>query len=1095
MRCAYRNNNNPHNRNNNIGLRVANRSAGRRGRQGRLLTGSGTASEGERQVSSWLAGVLSSRRYTVPAPASRRQPPLIVGAGTSWQPMLNFLANNWLIILLLLIILALVMLVVRAYGGVARVGRAIAGALPRPGSFARVYLHALRDTLGETPALLTREELKTLGLIKAFALLRVEIEGVPEGHVSATDGEPLRREMFAERNWFARRQQRRRERNACSRPVNTPGGAIWRFPRLVIRGKPGSGKTTLLKHIALITVADLLGKTSRQQENGTREIYGWPRPLFPIFIPLRRLVRACPDWQQRPLLEAYEHALGDMFGPALRRRCPPGWFARRLQQGHCLLLIDGFDELRDPVNRDRLAGHIRELDRLFTGRPNSIVLTTRPIGYEGQLDDSFERRELAALNREEVAALVQARYQAIFERAHLKDWNPAETAERLVARLHESRSLQELSRNPLLLSLIIGIHYSQDEAELPEERYRVYELAVTYLVERWELQRLRAAGERAEKSALNTDEKLRLAASLAWAMFQQAQPDPALQRMAAQENLEAFLLISRRAAGTILAESLKEILRERGDDRGAALEHYCREQATHWLRDLGERGALLQGDADSPDAPLQFAHKSIQEYLAAHAVDRAMRRDKANRHEQTLLQYWNIQDWHEVIRLYAASATAEPVVRFLLDQNSPAASLLAGWCLYERPRDRPAPELQDAVRSELRTLLVAADQPISAEENNAALTILEAIGGISLEQQRPLLEQAACGAVSPTVRARAVELLAPAAENDPRLRELLVTVADYDTDYRPRLAAGFALAPNDPRYADGQNWIPELVEIPAGPFLMGSSDEDGDADDDEKPQHELYLPNYSIGKTPVTNAQWRHFVAVGGYEQRAYWTAAGWNFITGANTTQRGAHQPRRRWWQRLRQPQPPAIRDEPCEPYRWRGPEAGDDNLPVVNITWYEAVAYCRWLSEATGQEFYLPSEAEWEKAARGSDGRVYPWGNAWEPGYCNSDEAGIERTAPVGSFPVGAGPYGALDMAGNVWEWCATKWRKAYPYALEPEWEVAYLEGTDRRRLRGGAYYSSRTFVRCAYRHSLSSPHLRYYVDFGLRVARRSPQRRSDE
>src|SRR5262249_56725196 len=106
-----------------------------------------------------------------------------------------------------------------------------------------------------------------------------------------------------------------------------------------------------------------------------------------------------------------------------------------------------------------------------------------------------------------------------------------------------------------------------------------------------------------------------------------------------------------------------------------------------------------------------------------------------------------------------------------------------------------------------------------------------------------------------------------------------------------------------------------------------------------------------------------------------------------------------------------------------WADPLYNADNQPVVGISWYEAVAYCRWLSAATGREFYLPSEAEWEKAARGLHGLIYPWDNEWRSGRCNSSEASIGRPSPVGSFPAGASPYGALDMAGNVSEWCPTK------------------------------------------------------------------------
>ncbi|WP_141508656.1 formylglycine-generating enzyme family protein, partial [Candidatus Chloroploca asiatica] len=208
-------------------------------------------------------------------------------------------------------------------------------------------------------------------------------------------------------------------------------------------------------------------------------------------------------------------------------------------------------------------------------------------------------------------------------------------------------------------------------------------------------------------------------------------------------------------------------------------------------------------------------------------------------------------------------------------------------------------------------------------------------------------------------------------------------------------------------------WVPALRHVPAGPFLMGSSEKDRMAHDDEKPQHTLTLPDYWIGTTPVTNAQFRPFVTGDGYTNPVYWTRVGW-----AWREQEKIVTPR--WW----------------NDSTWNGAQH-----PVVGVSWFEAVAYCRWLSAQTGHAFRLPTEAEWEKAARGLDGRIWPWGNAWETGRCNSNEAGHKRTTSVGQYPTGASSYGVLDMAGNVWEWCATRYDKSYSYQMEDEWQAAYL------------------------------------------------------
>lgn len=252
--------------------------------------------------------------------------------------------------------------------------------------------------------------------------------------------------------------------------------------------------------------------------------------------------------------------------------------------------------------------------------------------------------------------------------------------------------------------------------------------------------------------------------------------------------------------------------------------------------------------------------------------------------------------------------------------------------------------------------------------------------------------------------------------------------------------------------------VPEMVEIPAGPFLMGSSDTDELADEDENPQHEVTLDTYWIGKTEVTNAQFRPFVEDDGYTTPAYWTAAGWE-------------------WREQE-----AV-DKPC---LWDNPDWNSNQQPVVCVSWYEAVAYTRWLSVQTGQEFRLPTEAEWEKAARGPDGRIWPWGNDWVAANCNCDGT-IGQTTPVGQYLAGASPYGVLDMAGNVWEWTATKWGKVYPYQVEAEWTADYLTGDGGRAIRGGGWDREQEYVRGAYRSNYDPSSLTIY--FGFRIAHHAP------
>jgi formylglycine-generating enzyme required for sulfatase activity len=255
--------------------------------------------------------------------------------------------------------------------------------------------------------------------------------------------------------------------------------------------------------------------------------------------------------------------------------------------------------------------------------------------------------------------------------------------------------------------------------------------------------------------------------------------------------------------------------------------------------------------------------------------------------------------------------------------------------------------------------------------------------------------------------------------------QLLAAIADPEVALRVRIAAGNVLGElGDPR-------LGEMVVIPASDFIMGEGGE----------QHELSLPDYKLGKYPVTNVEYRRFIDAGGYRDKRWWTEAGWLEI--------GQKQNELRFWQDARFNKP---------------------NQPAMGLSWYECVAYCRWLSAETGRSYRLPTEAEWEKGARGEDGRVFPWGDEFDPGRLNGRGPGdrqVFASTPVGIYPTGISPFGLFDCVGNVWEWCATRWKKPFPYdAAQDEWQAGYLEGQNLRVLRGGSWYYQADVTRCTHR-----------------------------
>jgi formylglycine-generating enzyme required for sulfatase activity len=247
---------------------------------------------------------------------------------------------------------------------------------------------------------------------------------------------------------------------------------------------------------------------------------------------------------------------------------------------------------------------------------------------------------------------------------------------------------------------------------------------------------------------------------------------------------------------------------------------------------------------------------------------------------------------------------------------------------------------------------------------------------------------------------------------------------------------------------------PELVVVPGGAFLMGTSQEQIDVMlkrfqwakevkekswfEDEQPLDELILDEFEIGRFPVLNVEYAEFVRSAGISAPPHWSGG--------------------------------------------RLPEDLADH-PVVNVTWYDALAYVDWLAERTGKPYRLPSELEWEKAARGTDGRLWPWGNDWDPTRVNMRSSGSGRTTPRAQYsPTGDSPYGCADMAGNVWEWCRSIYRP-YPYMTDDGRED--LQESGPRVLRGGCWAdSSPNNVRCACR-VWNDPG--YWFDiYGFRVAR---------
>jgi formylglycine-generating enzyme required for sulfatase activity len=262
--------------------------------------------------------------------------------------------------------------------------------------------------------------------------------------------------------------------------------------------------------------------------------------------------------------------------------------------------------------------------------------------------------------------------------------------------------------------------------------------------------------------------------------------------------------------------------------------------------------------------------------------------------------------------------------------------------------------------------------------------------------------------------------------------------------------------------------VPTCAIIPEGPFLMGTPDAERSAlakryggtresYAEESPQHEVSLPAFAMMCVPVTNRLYAQFVDASGAHVPVTWHGA----------------------------TVPPELVDH-----------------PVVDVSWYDALAFANWLSHVTDMRWVLPAEAQWEKAARGVEGRRFPWGNTFDATYCNVRESGYAGTTPVGCYAAGASPYGLLDMAGNVWEWTRSC-QAPYPYVEDGRNRVELPTGQGglrariaaqlrrsapdtpldtRRVLRGGCYANPEGFARCACRFRLAPTSRTPFLGFRL-------------
>jgi len=343
-------------------------------------------------------------------------------------------------------------------------------------------------------------------------------------------------------------------------------------------------------------------------------------------------------------------------------------------------------------------------------------------------------------------------------------------------------------------------------------------------------------------------------------------------------------------------------------------------------------------------------------------------------------------------------------------------------------------------------------------------------------------------------------------------------------DLRARIAAGFSLGElGDPRFQkrqgpDGAYLLPPLITIPAGVYTIGS---DEGLYEDEAPSHPVPVDAFQCAQFPVTNAEYRLYMAAGGYDDECWWqTEAAKAWRRGENTSEgpklqwranrktlQGQFADIRKWqrqgritskqaddWEQIAQWSDETFEDwlaasfpggQLTEPDRWHDDAFNRAAQPVVGICWYEAMAYCNWLSAQSGLSFRLPNEAEWEAAARGLVALHFAYGDQFDSRKANTFGTHIRATTPIGVFPGGNTPEGLQDMSGNVCDWTSSAYQ-AYPY--DPNDGRENPDSSDVRRVvRGGSWLDLQDLARAACRDYLAP--VNRDDNLGFRVVCSSP------
>jgi len=871
-------------------------------------------------------------------------------------------------------------------------------------------------------------------------------------------------------------------------------------PHALLLGDPGSGKTTGL--LKLLHLCLRLGGPPRS--------LGLPDGILPIFLRLRRFTAEDLD---RPFEDFLQRELERELGEVAKGKIPADLGARLWQHGPLLLLLDGLDEIAEESLRARVCQLLDNWE--LSHRPQlRAVLSCRFAGYSARvrLGERFTPLEVRPLDAEQCRTLVRHWFRAA-QRAlpdRLSKQGALQATERLIAALdspgYGSQRWKVLVGSPLLLTLLCVISYRGGRGgQMPRHRTAFYDQCLRVLLGPWRRQEDLAAPP--ADPPLDVETALAVLRSVAWELHQRQTWDDLSVAELSVLLRECLAPRGRQVSARLVLDWLHRdagVLTDFGDHRygllhlglqeylaachiarqgSSLLEEVCAHAGEEWwqevflllaglpghgifgplLEGLLRSGALL-GQADLIRACLEeAAEPDLTPFLAVLAPAEAPERQAT---VLRLLRGRNDPRLEAPVR--ALLDSAHPDVQALARQMAESfAAQPAGPGAREgnvfvlhAPEDHiAAVALAQALRSRGWQALAAAEDSSWRSDperlvQEARGVVVPTLGSKAPWEERELLNVlklfagSGCSLVIAELSAEAGRAAPPRFLSTASHVDLRGGLTQSGLEALDHALTG---VPATPVEAAASAATPEvLVEpltrirflwIPGGQFQMGSK-----RALNAEPVHPVRITPFWLGETPVTNAQYAVYLE---------------------KTTRA-------------------------TEPEYWRDRRFSAPDQPVVGVSWEDAQVFCSWLGKTWGQQVLLPSEAQWEFAACGTDGREYPWGNE-EPDAtraCFGLDWEKDQPAPVGSYPAGRGPFGTFDQAGNVWEWCRDAWdEEAYAKraASVEESLDPFVEGDKDsiRSLRGGGWDYPEQDLRAAFRFRLPAGSRVGFIGFRVAAA----------